>query len=60
MAFLTAAALGLQGLGYYQNSVDSKKREADYRGEATRLTTSLEASGIAIKNIDFSPGSVIY
>ena len=60
MAFLTAAALGLQGLGYYQNRVDSKKREAEYRGEATQQKTALEASRNAIKNIDFSPGSGIY
>lgn len=60
MAFLTAAALGLQGLGYIQNRADSKKREAEYRGEADQQQTALEASRNAIKNIDFSPGSGIY
>ena len=56
----TLIAAGLQGAGQYLSNRESKRREAEYKGEASDQERAMEAARQRIADIDFSPGSGIY
>jgi len=56
----TLIAAGLQGGQQYLSNRESKKREAEYRGERSDQERAMEAARQRIADIDFSPGSGVY
>jgi hypothetical protein len=56
----TLLAAGLQAGQQYLSNRESKRREAEYKGETSDQERAMEAARQRIADIDFSPGSGVY